>query len=43
MVVQVVVVAKAIDIGPTLEMPFKRIVHSGLFEVANHGLIDALA
>jgi hypothetical protein len=38
-----VLVAKTIDIGPTLEMSFKRVVDSGLFEVANDGLVDALA
>ena len=42
-VVQVVLVVKTIDIGPTLEMPFKRVVDSCLFEVANYGLVDALA
>ena len=36
-------VAKPIDIGPTLEMPFKRVVDSCLFEVVNYGLVDALA
>ena len=40
---QVVVVTKAIDVGPALQMPVNGVIDSTVIDIANDSVIDAFA
>ena len=43
MVMQVVIIAKAVDIGPALQMPVDLLVDATVVNVAHHSMIDAVS
>ena len=40
---QVMVITKAVDVGPALQMPVDLVVDPAVFDIAHHGVIDAFA
>ena len=43
MVVQVVIVTKAINVCPSLQVPIKRIVNFTIFDITNYGMVDTVS
>ena len=43
MVVQVVIVTKAINVCPSLQVPIKCIVNVTIFDITNYGMVDTVS